>query len=105
MQVEGQHRLLRVFAHQLEETLLVLNVDQLFVDTGLDMNDHGIGGAAGGDRHDCFLHRFELAAPISGNDQVYWPYQSYARTEGGEHMLAEHNVCCHDCQKYKSFHV
>ena len=47
MEVESENRFLGVFANQMEETLLSLNIDQFFVDAGLDVNYDRFGGTAG----------------------------------------------------------
>src|SRR5205807_6128034 len=70
MKIESENGLLGIFANQMKETLFTLNVDQLFVDAGLDVNYNRFRGAAGRNGHDCVLDRLELASAIERDDDV-----------------------------------
>src|SRR5262245_23114972 len=68
MQVKRENGGLRVFTDQSEKALFVLNVDQFFVNSRLDMNDDRIRCRSRRHRHDRFLDRLELTSPILSND-------------------------------------
>ena len=72
MKVESENRFLGIFTKQMKETLFSLNVDQLFVDAGLDVNHDRLRVTAGRNGHDRVLDRLELASAIERDDYVDW---------------------------------
>src|SRR5262249_46557772 len=82
VQVESQNRLFSVFADQMKESLLVLDIDQLFVNARFDMDDHRFCGTTRGYRHDRFLNGVELTGSVQRNDDINWRDLRQTSVEG-----------------------
>src|SRR5262249_42065465 len=70
VQIETDYRRLRVFADQMEETLLALDVNEFLVSPRLDVDEYVIGRAPRGHGHDGFLHGLEPGAAVLGDEKI-----------------------------------
>jgi hypothetical protein len=70
VQIVGEHGLLWICADQVEEALLALEVDQLFVNAGPEVDYNLIIGAACRRGHDRLLYAHELAIAAGGHHQI-----------------------------------
>lgn len=73
IEVEGDDGFSGIVPNEAEKRFFPLHINQLTISPGLEMDDDGISGAAGRDRHDGLLHALELATAISGNGDAGLP--------------------------------
>lgn len=70
IQVKREEGGFRIFANEMEETFLALNVNQFLIGAGLDVNENLIVRRAHWNSHDRGLNRFERRAAIGRDKQV-----------------------------------
>ena len=99
VEIESEDGIGGVVADEFEKPFLALNVEQLMVGAGGDVDDDGRFPGAGGHGHDGFLHGLEFGAAIESDLQINpggeqstrnQARQQHGQPPAGQRVIGEH---------------